>query len=412
VSGAECLPRANPVLADGRVFLYTRNRDLLALDAADGSRLWRRKGLGGEPGSSPRVTGDVVLCGRMRVHGVVADSGEDAWSPGPLYCMFPRYSAERAKRVYVTTRQFMDTGKLWALDTITGRLRSLMSTGRILDTTPVTGHGLVYVASGNGSVLAVDPQDGAVRWEAQMGSRLRWTPDYRPSPPCLAGDRIWAAGPDRKIHAWNAHDGADHWAFGDNVKVWSSPVPAGEVVAVMATDGSVYALTEGSPPSRWVLRAGEPEKGAAMAAPTVACGVLYVGSPDRYLYAFEIARIPPGADIRYSKGRSQRMGNQYTFNGPVTGSHFGDGDVHNYRTDPQLSVLVRELLRVIADHQCEEGPAAPASEEAQALRAEIEKAAPDRGRISRLVAAIAGAAPGVTAVADAAYEVLRLLGVR
>lgn len=411
VTGVECVPRSCPVLADGRVFLYTRDRDLLALDAADGSLLWRREGLGGEPGSSPRVAGGLVLCGRWRVHGVVADSGEDAWPPGPMYCMFPRYSEGRENPVYVTTRQVLDTGKLWELNAVTGQLRSLIFTAKSLDTPPVTGHDLVYVASGSGGVLAVDPRDGAVRWEAQMGPRLRWTPDHRPSAPCLAGDRIWAAGPDGKVHVRNARDGTGHWAFGDNVKIWSAPVPAGEVVCVMATDGSVYSLAEGSPPSRWVLRAGEQGKGPAMAAPTVAHGMLYVGSPDRHVYAFEIARIPPGADIRYSRGRSQQMGSHYNFQGPVIGNqHFGDGGTHSYHTDPRLSELVGELLRVLDVCQREQRLAVPASEETAELRTEIEKAAPDRGKIRRLVKSIAAAAPGVTAVADAATAVLRLLG--
>jgi outer membrane protein assembly factor BamB len=307
VSGAQCVARTYPAIADGRVFLYTRDRDLLALDAADGSTLWRRQGLGGEPGSSPLVAGDVVACGRWRVHGVLADSGTDAWAPGPLHSVWPRYSPRHANLAYVTTRQFLDTGELWELNVNTGRLRSLLLAMRSLDTHPVTGHGLVFAARGDGSVLGIEPRDGTVRWEARMGRRVRWTPGYRPSAPALAGDRIWAAGPDGKVHAWNARDGADHRTFGDNVNVWSSPVPAGDLVCVMSTDGSVYALAEGSPSPRWVLRAGERINGPVMVAPTVAGGMLYVGSPDQHLYAFEIARIPPTARLAYSPGRSQRI---------------------------------------------------------------------------------------------------------
>jgi outer membrane protein assembly factor BamB len=302
VAGAPCVARTYPAIADGRVFLYTKDRDLLALDAADGSTLWRRQGLGGEPGTSPQVAGDVVMCGRWRVHGVLADSGTDAWAPGPLYSVFPCYSPPHANLAYVTTRQLLDTGKLWELNVNTGRLRSLLSRMHGLDTHPVAGHGLVYAASGNGGVLAVEPRDGTVRWEAQMGRGPRWTPGYRPSAPALAGDRIWAAGPDGKVHAWNARDGADHRTFGDNVDFWSSPVPAGDLVCVMATDGSLYALAEGGQPPLWVLRAGEQNKDPVMVAPAVAGGMLYVGSPDRYLYAFEIARIPPAAHLAYSRG--------------------------------------------------------------------------------------------------------------
>lgn len=308
VAGAPCVPGTYPAISGGRVFLYTADRDLLALDACDGSPLWRRKGLGGEPGSSPQAAGDVVLCGRWRVHGVLADSGAEAWAPGPVYSMFPRYSPWHAGHVYVTTRQFIDTGKLWELNADSGELRSLISVTRTLDTRPVTGHGLVYVVTGNGCLLAVEPRDGTIRWRARLDRGPGWTPGYAPSAPALAGGRIWTAGPDGKVHAHSARDGTGHRTFGDNVRAWSSPVAAGDLVCVMATDGRVHALTEDSPPSRWVLRAGGQPAGPAMVAPAVAGGMLYVGSPDRHLYAFEIARIPQAADLVYARGRRQRPG--------------------------------------------------------------------------------------------------------
>ena len=292
VTGARCVARTYPAIAGGRVFLYTRDRDLLALDAADGSTLWRRQGLGGEPGSFPQVAGDVVMCGRWRVHGVLADSGTNAWAPGPPHSVFPRFSPRHGNHAYVTTREFLDTGKLWELNVNTGRLRPLLSAMRGIDTSPVTGHGLVFTASGDGTELAIDPRNAAVHWQDRMGRRLRWTPGYRPSAPTVAGGRIWAAGPDCRVHARNARDGADHRTFGINA--WSSPVPAGDLVCVMATDGAVYALADASPSPRWVLRTAAHGSDPAMVAPAVAAGVLYVGSPDRHLYAFEIARVPPG----------------------------------------------------------------------------------------------------------------------
>ncbi|MEE1806534.1 serine/threonine-protein kinase [Streptomyces sp. BE133] len=75
------------------------------------------------------------------------------------------------------------------------------------------------------------------------------------------------------------------WRYTTGDAVTSSPTVAGGVVYVGSTDGSVYALDAATGERKWAYPTGNKVEGV----PTVAGGVVYVGSTDGSVYALDAA---------------------------------------------------------------------------------------------------------------------------
>jgi outer membrane protein assembly factor BamB len=105
--------------------------------------------------------------------------------------------------------------------------------------------GKLYVATGYGTVVGLNPDDGAVVWSKKMGDPIR-------SSPTATGGKIYFVATDNVLHCLSATDGAELWsarglpqsatllsnaspAVGQSVVV--APFPAGDVAAYQIGDG-------------------------------------------------------------------------------------------------------------------------------------------------------------------------------
>lgn len=119
------------------------------------------------------------------------------------------------------------------------------SIGRIdFPLVPAVQEGVFHVAAGNGDVLALQADSGAVLWRASAGSAIsagvgsdgRYTsvvtrgndvvtfdsgrevwrkrvPSAVVTPPLVAGERVFVMGVDRAVHAFDALDGRRLWVY-------------------------------------------------------------------------------------------------------------------------------------------------------------------------------------------------------
>lgn len=128
---------------------------------------------------------------------------------------------------------------------IAGRQVWASSVGRVgFPLVPAAHGGVFYVASGDGEVLALQADSGAVVWRANAGGTLsagvgsdgRYTsvvtrgnevvtfegsrelwrkrvPSSVVTPPLVAGERVFVMGVDRAVHAFDALDGRRLWVL-------------------------------------------------------------------------------------------------------------------------------------------------------------------------------------------------------
>lgn len=175
-----------------------------------------------------------------------------------------------------------DDGILYAIDPESGVERDRFDAGESIWATPLATEGAVYVATMDGELYALDPATLDPLWSGpfQAGAGLVSTP-------LLAGDTILIGGMDRELHAINAASGREVWSFKADNWFWTQPLVADGVVYAGSLDGNVYALALSSGDPIW------PEPFAAAkavrAAPILVGGTLVVADGKGNIYGLDPA---------------------------------------------------------------------------------------------------------------------------
>ncbi len=196
-----------------------------------------------------------------------------------------------------------EDGHLHAVDLATGHLVWRVDVGGPVTSAPALDDTRVYAAHHDGTLVAVGRHDGALRWRSDVGPALPWAWglegwDYLGSSPVLAGGLVVVGSTDGRVRALHADTGAEAWAVATEGRVRSSPAVADGTVFVGSADGFVRALDLTTGAERWRFET----EGAALdgadfgfdrrtitGGPSVAEGIVYVGSRDARMYALDAA---------------------------------------------------------------------------------------------------------------------------
>ncbi|WP_162907139.1 PQQ-binding-like beta-propeller repeat protein [Allorhizocola rhizosphaerae] len=300
---------SSPVVAGGVVY-FGGDMHVLAVEAATGRQRWRYP-TDALSGSSPAVAGGMVFIGASdsRLIAVDASSGTLRWEFATgghrLFPDSPPQPRETASSAAVERGvvYFVGVdGNVYALTAKSGALRWTAPMQCDSRACVAVDGGIVYGAS-RGNVFALDASSGAVRWQQQVNTTF----DY--CVPAVADGRVFIAG----RRAGSATGGlsilGDLYAFDAKTghRVWHLPTDSW-VEASPAVDGNrVYLATRGSSASKAALSALDASTGVLhwekkinfrsrgttllpvdgiRSSPTVAGGVLYLGNPNGYLYAY------------------------------------------------------------------------------------------------------------------------------
>jgi outer membrane protein assembly factor BamB len=151
--------------------------------------------------------------------------------------------------------------------------------------TPIVYGDSVYVGTYSGEVYALSTADGEVIWvyppkgEGYIGAVV--------GSPVIANGIIYASSSDGKVYALNTTNGKRKWETDHALvdKLWTSPAVVGDTLYISTFDGHIHALSlETGELSDWAFEA---EAGFA-SPPVIYEGTMFLGSFDRYLYAVKI----------------------------------------------------------------------------------------------------------------------------
>ena len=115
--------------------------------------------------------------------------------------------------------------------------------GPIYSSPAVVG-GRVYLATGTGSIVALDAETGEEVWKRNVGGPLH-------SSPAIAGDSLFIGRSDGVVEARELATGEVQWEFRTRDRVNSSPAVDRGVVYIGSGDGRLYALDAGTGKERW-----------------------------------------------------------------------------------------------------------------------------------------------------------------
>ena len=185
----------------------------------------------------------------------------------------------------------------------------------LIESTPAVANGVVYVGTIEGDLYAFDaagvigcggsPKTCTPLWASKAGTDIA-------APPTVAGGVVYV-GSSYYLYAFDAAGVSGCtagmgprmcnplWMGQTGGSIESSPAVSGGVVYVGSEDGNLYAFDatgvngcSGAPKTcipLWTAKAGDPLYYPIVSSPAVANGVVYIGSYNGKLYAFDAAGV-------------------------------------------------------------------------------------------------------------------------
>ena len=260
---------AAPIVADGVVYIGSRDSYLYAIDDQNGSMLWSFK-IGD-------ITGDVVIKGNTAyvasldhsLYAIDIDQRQLKWkftTEGRLWSG----PVVGHGLVYIGS----EDGNVYALDAASGDLTWQHETGGKVVGRPRLMVDTLYIASFDGHLYALDASNGRVRWKGELGNGSL-------TRPLITNGIVCVGAFDGRVYAFDAVTGEPVWNFWTGSSVWSSPEADEETVFIGSDDGRLYALDTSTGNLKWSLQTDD----MIRSSPAVHDGNVYIGSYDDRVYA-------------------------------------------------------------------------------------------------------------------------------
>ena len=319
--------QASPVVANGIVYIVSLDKNLYALNATTGVKLWNFSdsyalysapsivegivyfgglncvwALNGSSGmliwraatispnctvqSSPAVVDGVVYvgCSDQNLYALSADTGNRIWafqSSGQFYSS----PAVVDGIVYAGSSK----GYLYAVDAYSGRLLWSFQTGGPIDSSPAVVDGIIYFGSWDGNVYAVNVANHAKLWSYSTGDQVSCSA-------AVANGVVYIGSEDNNFYALDATNGTKLWSYTVENVIFSSPVVVDSVVYFGDGNGNVLALDAANGTQIWCYTT----VGGVLASPAIVNGIMYIGAlrgPQQYstiptLYALAASSTP------------------------------------------------------------------------------------------------------------------------
>ena len=335
--------RSSPALANGTIYIGSRDFSLYALDAETGEKKWEFQAES-RIESSPTVVNGLVYVGSNagRLYAIDALTGEERWRFDTRFSIMSS-PAVADGQVYFGG----DDWSVHSLDALTGDEVWKFETRGSVSSSPVISGGILYVGSMDGSLYALQASNGRFRlrmrnrevasspavhggivyytarsilfavdatarnWPLENGlTRGAWTQLYgmglAPQPPPFSGflwshrlsgsamsttapvvvDGIIYTTSGKMVHAVDIKDTENRktiWSSYTGGTIYSSPAFGNGTVYVGSGDGRLYAMDASDGSIEWSFATGD----NIASSPLLSNGVVYVGSTDGFVYAIK-----------------------------------------------------------------------------------------------------------------------------
>jgi outer membrane protein assembly factor BamB len=248
---AEAGLHASPVIANGVIYIGSRDGNLYAIQESDGQKLWSYKVTSWVEGSVA-VVNNIVYFGSNdgTFNAVDAKTGKKVWS------YFAKYPIRTSPAVTDGKVYFgCDDYKIYCLNAATGKKVWIKETNGNIDSSPAIADGVLYAGSADGNLYAVNASNGHQRFRLNTGKGVS-------SSPVAIDNKVYFITSDATLYA--ADGMARNW-FGEFVfrPPWQVLHFYGDLPAPPPPSGYLWALT-----SR-----GE----SSLSSPTLFGDKLYIG---------------------------------------------------------------------------------------------------------------------------------------
>jgi outer membrane protein assembly factor BamB len=220
---------SSPVVLGNTAYFGTRDGRLFAVNVTNGSIKWAYN-TGGRINASPSIWGTRICISTYAgsIFCLKRTDGTKLWSTYikrdlVRYESFYSSPATNGKQLFTAAR----TGKLVALDAVTGHVDWTQSMGALTYATPALSEGRVYIGSYSGRANAYSAESGKLLWSTYLGGRITGSG-------LVVGSLFFVSTIEGKTYGLKTSDGSVVWRFN-----------AGRFVPGIATDRRYYFSMSG-----------------------------------------------------------------------------------------------------------------------------------------------------------------------
>lgn len=253
-----------PSVADGSVFVGSRQGTLYRLSTSTGAIEWRQ-----ETGirhrehrpSSPTVSHEMVIFGTADgVRSFDASTGEERWTAltgGETATNGRVHSTPAIGDGVVYTSHPSGMYELSLSDGSTNWRTTLPA--NVYVSSPALTDDRVFVGARDGSVYVLDRSSGEriTRFDNEFDPDLAGSPsDEITTSPAVANGTVYAGSEDYHVYAWDIDTGKRRWRFRVGGRCYTSPAVVDGVVYVGGISGTVYGLDATTGEELWRFDTG------------------------------------------------------------------------------------------------------------------------------------------------------------
>ena len=247
--------RGSPTIAFNSIFVMTMDNQLYSLNAADGAALWNEAASSGQTGvfgvAAPAAGQGTIVSG-FSTGELVAyryENGRQLWSDA-----LARTSLSTTVGVLtdIDADPIIDRGRVFALGQ-GGRMAAyeLVTGQRIWElnlagiSTPAIAGDWIFTLTDDGKLLCIQRATGKVRWLTQLARFENEEKKKNPifwTGPVLAGGRLWFANTNGQVYSAGVEDGAPVLLSELKEPVTLAPIVAGGTLYILDDSGRITAF--------------------------------------------------------------------------------------------------------------------------------------------------------------------------
>lgn len=225
---------AVPALADGQVIIGDYQNTLFSLDAANGVEKWAFADAKGRYIASPTVVGSTIIApnGEGSIYGVDL-TGNKLWKFTGKAAFWSAALANKDDTVvYVAS---MDHS-LYAINVKDGSQVWAVDIGSPMLAAPVLAEdGTLYVSTIGSQIIAVNSTSGSISWKFDANGAI-WNTPY------LKDGVLYFGDVSNKVFAVNAKDGSLDWSVDAPGPVYATPAALPDGLVYVCETGEVFAV--------------------------------------------------------------------------------------------------------------------------------------------------------------------------
>lgn len=297
---------SSPALSSETVVFGSTDRNVYAVNTADGSLRWKFA-TDGQVTSSPAIDGANVFVnsGDGRLYALDLATGAVKWrfatkgerrftAPG-IHGISPRtemmpdpFDMFTSSPVVANGRVYFGSGdgNVYAIDASTGALSWSFKTGNVVHATPAVVDGVVYIGSFDRNMYALDATTGSKRWAYETGQdTVVYNQVGINSSAAVSNGIVFFGARDGHFHAVDVRTGQLRWKH-DNHMGWTiaSPAILGGIVYFPTSDGTRFKALDAQ---SGVVKFDIGNKAVSFSSPAIASGTVYYGTSDGVLHAID-----------------------------------------------------------------------------------------------------------------------------